>query len=63
MAALALLFDLVLFLGWSLRASKELKIPQPMVWRVLKHCLHMKPYKLQLLQALHPDDHNKRYEF
>lgn len=23
----------------------------------------MKPYKLQLLQALHPDDHNKRYEF
>lgn len=45
------------------RASKELNIPQPTVWRVLKHRLHMKPYKLQLLQALHPDDHNKRYEF
>ncbi|KAJ4436676.1 hypothetical protein ANN_16807 [Periplaneta americana] len=40
------------------RASRELNIPQPTVWRVLKHRLHMKPYKLQLLQALHPDDHN-----
>ncbi|KAJ4427670.1 hypothetical protein ANN_25319 [Periplaneta americana] len=43
------------------RASRELNIPQPTVWRVLKHHLHMKPYKLQLLQAFHPDDHNKRY--
>ncbi|KAJ4445930.1 hypothetical protein ANN_12616 [Periplaneta americana] len=41
------------------RASRDLNIPQPTVWRVLKHRLHMKPYKLQLLQALHPGDHNK----
>ncbi|KAJ4432668.1 hypothetical protein ANN_21291 [Periplaneta americana] len=40
------------------RASRELNTPQPMVWRVLKYRLHMKPYKLQLLQALYPDDHN-----
>ncbi|KAJ4432059.1 hypothetical protein ANN_20673 [Periplaneta americana] len=37
------------------QASRELNIPQPTVWRVLKHHLHMKPYKLQLF---HPDDHN-----
>jgi len=37
-------------------ASGELKIPQTTVWRVLRRCLIMKPYRLQLLQALKPND-------
>lgn len=45
------------------RAGIELGIPKTTVWRVLKKRLHFKPYKIQLLHALHPNDYNKRYEF
>lgn len=45
------------------KASHELNMSKTTVWRVLKNRLHLKPYKLQLLQALRPDDHNKRFEF
>lgn len=45
------------------RASRELEIPQTTVWRVLRRRLTMKPYRLQLLQALKPNDKLKRLEF
>jgi len=45
------------------RASRELQIPQTTVWLVLRRHLTMKPYKLQLLQALKPTDKFKRLEF
>jgi len=34
------------------RASRELGIPQPTVWRVLRRRVLFKPYRLQLVQAL-----------
>ena len=45
------------------RASRELQLPKTTVWRVLRRRLVMKPYKLQLLQALNNDDKHKRVEF
>ncbi|PNF40965.1 hypothetical protein B7P43_G08819 [Cryptotermes secundus] len=45
------------------RASHELAIPQSTVWRVLTVRLHLKPYRLQLVQALTNDDKRKRMEF
>ena len=45
------------------RASGELGIPQPTVWRVLRCRLLFKPYRLQLVQALRPNDKRKRVEF
>jgi hypothetical protein len=45
------------------RASRELGIPQPTVWRVLRRRLQFKPYRLQLVQALRPKDKRKRVEF
>jgi hypothetical protein len=36
----------------STRASVELQVPQPTVWRILRKRLRCKPYKLQLLHAL-----------
>ena len=33
-------------------ASRELGIPHPTVWRVLRRRLLLKPYRLQLVQAL-----------
>ena len=44
-------------------ASRELAIPQTTVWRVLKSRLHMKPYKLSLVQALNNDDKKMRRAF
>ncbi|KAG8222213.1 hypothetical protein J437_LFUL001410 [Ladona fulva] len=41
------------------QANHELLMTQSTVWRVLKRCLHMKPYRLQLLQALNPADKGK----
>lgn len=45
------------------RASAELGIPQTTVWRVLRKRLLYKPYRLQLVQALLPNDKVKRSEF
>ncbi|PNF15586.1 hypothetical protein B7P43_G16487 [Cryptotermes secundus] len=45
------------------RASRELAIPQSTVWHVLTVRLHLKPYRLQLIQALTNDDKRKRMEF
>ena len=45
------------------RASVETHIPRTTVWRVLRKRLQMKPYRLQLVQALKEDDKRKRKEF
>lgn len=45
------------------RASRELGIPQTTVWKVLRRRLLYKPYRLQLVQALKPNDKDKRLEF
>ena len=45
------------------RVRRELGIPQPTVWRVLRRHLLFKPYRLQLVQALHPNDKRKGVEF
>jgi len=45
------------------RASRELGIPQPTVWRVLRRHLLFKPYRLQLVQALRPNYKRKGVEF
>ena len=36
------------------RASRELAIPVMSVWRILRRRLQLRPYRLQLLQALKP---------
>jgi transposase len=38
------------------RASRELQLPQTTVSKILRKRLLMKPYKLQLVQALKPED-------
>ena len=45
------------------RASREIGMPQQTVWRVLRRRLLFKPYHLQLVQALRPNDKRKRVEF
>lgn len=45
------------------QASRELQIPQPTIWRVLRRRLLMKPYRLKLVQALSEADKVKRIEF
>jgi len=42
-------------------ASRELQMPQSSVWRILRKRLRVKGYRLQLLQALNPKDHNFRF--
>ena len=44
------------------RASHELAIPVMSVWRILQRCLQLRPYRLQLLQALKPTDYGARAE-
>jgi hypothetical protein len=38
-------------------------MPQSSVWRILRERLHMKVYRLQLLQALNSQDHPLRFQF
>jgi hypothetical protein len=45
------------------RASLQLSIPQTTVWRVVHNCLHLHVYKLQIVQALKPDDKTCRFQF
>lgn len=45
------------------RTSLEVNIPPTTVWRVLKKRLLIKPYKLQLVQAITADDKKKRKQF
>jgi hypothetical protein len=45
------------------RASLELDIPQPTAWLILRKRLRVKPYQLQLLQALTDEDKSRRLQF
>jgi hypothetical protein len=38
-------------------------MPQSSVWHILRKRLRLKLYRLQLLQALNPQDHNLRFQF
>ncbi|GFG39828.1 hypothetical protein Cfor_08808 [Coptotermes formosanus] len=44
-------------------ASRELALPQSMVWHILWKRLKIIPYRLHLLQALNEDDKLKRFYF
>ena len=44
------------------RASRELAIPVMSAWRILQRRLQIRPYRLQLLQALKPTDYGARAE-
>jgi len=45
------------------RASRELKIPEPTVRKILRKRPQLYPYKLQLVQKLQLDDPSKRLAF
>jgi transposase len=45
------------------RASRQLQLPQKTVWRVLRKRLVITPYKLQMVQALTPNDKIVRHQF
>jgi transposase len=47
----------------STTVSKETGIPQPSVHRILRHHLHLYPYKMQLHQELETQDKVHRQEF
>jgi DNA-binding transcriptional regulator YhcF (GntR family) len=46
----------------TITASRALGIPQQTVWKILRR-LQFKPYRLQLLQQLKPEDYGRRLEF
>lgn len=45
------------------RASRELQVPHMTVWRVLRKRLHLKPYRLSLVQAIKHTDRIARKNF
>ena len=45
------------------RCSRELQVPQSTVSKILRKHLKFFLYKLQLVQKLHPEDNEKRFEF
>ena len=45
------------------RASRELKVPQSTVSKILHKRLRLHPYKLQLVQKLHTEDKETRHAF
>jgi transposase len=45
------------------QASRQLQLPQKTIWRVLHKRLVIKPYKLQMVQALTPNDKIVRHQF
>lgn len=45
------------------KAGRELEIAKSTVWKVLRKRLQLRPYRLQLLQALKPADHGLRANF
>jgi len=47
----------------NVRGSRELGIPQPTVWRILRKRLKLKPYRLTLLQKLQQNDHRRMTTF
>ena len=47
----------------NVRGSRQLGIPRPTMWRILRKRLRLKPYRLMLLQKSEPDDHHRRMTF
>ena len=47
----------------TVRGSRELGVPQPTMWHILRKRLKLKPYRLMLLQILKPDDHQMKDDF
>jgi len=45
------------------RASRELKVPQSTASKILRKRLRLHPYKLQLVQTLHPEEKETRHAF
>ena len=45
------------------RSSRELKVPQNTVTKILRKPLRLHPYKLHLSQTLHPEDKETRHAF
>ena len=45
------------------RASRELKVPQSTVNKILRKHLRLHPYRLQLVQKLHPENKETRHAF
>jgi len=45
------------------RVSRELQMSQSSVWCILRKHLRVKGYRVQLLQALNPQDHSLRLRF
>jgi hypothetical protein len=45
------------------QASRELNVPQPTVWKILRKCLALWPYRLQMLRHITPNDRVLRFEF
>jgi hypothetical protein len=45
------------------RAYLQLGIPQTTVWTVAHNRLHLHAYKVQVVQALKPDDKLRRFQF
>lgn len=45
------------------KASRELQVPVSTVWKVVRKRLQLRPYRLELLQALKPTDHGLRANF
>ena len=45
------------------RPSREFQMSQSSVWRILRKRLRVKGYRVQVLQALNPQDYNLRFRF
>jgi len=45
------------------RARRELKVPQSKISKILRKRLRLHPYKLKLIQTLHPEDKKTRHAF
>ncbi|GBM24568.1 hypothetical protein AVEN_217141-1 [Araneus ventricosus] len=45
------------------QAAVQLHMPHTTIWNVLHNRLHLNAYKVQIVQALHPNDKPRRFEF
>jgi hypothetical protein len=45
------------------RASRELNVPQPTVWKILRKILALRPCRLKMLQHITPNDRVVHFEF
>ncbi|GBN32805.1 hypothetical protein AVEN_8349-1 [Araneus ventricosus] len=45
------------------QAAVQLHMPHTTIWNVLHNRLHLNAYKVQIVQALHPNDKPRRFEY